>query len=330
METPTYPLPGSAPAQNQDEATSQTVPIADTAPAAELDVPGAESTTAMERTRNILARLSVRDWLVLGCVLALFGPMFYELIKLWSLPDAPQAYGLLILPAAALLVWMLRTRLEDLRPQSSAWGLTVLVCGLGLLLLGTLSSALMASALGFMAVVIGIVWTRYGGKITRRLWFPLAFLLAMVPLPSEVLNDLTFPLQRLSIHGAALLLKPFGDVRVDGTQLHVGSYTLDVIAPCSGLTIVLPLLTLAVYYLYLIQAPLWKKALLTALTLPVAMGVNAVRVALIGAVGEAFGTHVANVFHDYSGILTVLLGFVALTWLAKEMQCHRLCDDIAL
>ncbi len=280
--------------------------------------------------KSFLSRFSVRDWLVIGCVLALFGPMFHDLIKLWTLPEAPQSYALLVLPAAGLLAWMLRPRLEGLSPQPSAWGLTAVVFGLLLLLLGTLASALLASALGFVAVITGIVWTRYGGTITRRLLFPLAYLLAMVPLPSEVLNNLTFPLQRFSIQAASWLLRPFGDVRVDGTQLHVGEYTLDVIAPCSGLTIVLPLFVLAVYYLFMVQAPLWKKALLTALTFPVAMGTNAVRVALIGVVGESFGSHAANTFHDYSGLLTVVLGFVVLYLIAKEMQCHQLSDDLAL
>jgi exosortase len=285
-------------------------------------------TAATSPHKNLLARLTLWDWLILICLAGLFAPLFLNLYELWTLPDQPQSYGLLVLPASLLLAWMLRSRLQDVTPRASAWGLAAVVPGLGLLLIGTLAAARTVSALGFIAVVTGVVWTRYGGDVTRRLWFPLAFLLALVPFPTEILNLMTFPLQRLSIQWAALLLKPFGDVTVEGTQLHLGSYTLNVIAPCSGLTIVLPLLVLAVYYLYIIDGPFWKKAFLTALTFPVAMIVNAVRVALIGVVGEAMGAGVAAAFHDYSGLITVVLGFAVLIFIAKEMRCHQLSDEI--
>lgn len=297
-----------------------------------MDSPSTAPTTpvtaATAPQKNLLAHLTLWDGLVLACLIGLFAPLFLSLYELWTLPDQPQSYGLLVLPASLLLAWMLRARLQGVTPRPSAWGLMAVMPGLGLLLIGTLAAARTVSALGFIAVLTGVVWTRYGGAVTRRLWFPLAFLLALVPFPTEILNMMTFPLQRLSIQWAALLLKPFGDVMVEGTQLHLGGYTLNVIAPCSGLTIVLPLLVLAVYYLYIIDAPLWKKVFLTALTFPVAMVVNAVRVALIGVVGEAMGAKVATAFHDYSGLITVILGFGVLIFIAKEIRCHQLSDEI--
>jgi exosortase/archaeosortase family protein len=80
----------------------------------------------------------------------------------------------------------------------------------------------------------------------------------------------------------------------------------------------------------MIDAPFWKKAILCALTFPVAMVVNAVRVALIALVGESFGAHAADTFHDYSGLITVVLGFLTLIFIAQEMRCNRIYDEIAL
>jgi exosortase/archaeosortase family protein len=126
------------------------------------------------------------------------------------------------------------------------------------------------------------------------------------------------------------MLTPLGDITTRGTRIFLSNYTLDVVAPCSGLTIVLPLFILSLYYLYIVDAPLWKKAFMALLTLPVAMLVNAVRVSLIGIVGELRGAKAADTFHDYSGILTVIAGFAALIFIAQEMKCSRVSDEITL
>jgi len=292
--------------------------------------PAAPAETPAPREKNLLARLSVGDWIIVGLLAALFGPMFKEMVDLWMQPEAPQAYALLVLPAALCLAWMLRSRLDALTPQPAAVGLIPLALGLGLLFVGTLVKALTISALGFVTVAAGVVLARYGRAIARRLWFPLAYLLALVPIPHEQLNMMTFPLQELSIRWAGLLLKPFGEVRIEGTQMHLNDYTLNVIAPCSGLTIVLPIMVLALYYLYIINAPFWKKAVLFGLTFPIAMLVNAIRVALIAIVGDLYGGRAADTFHDYSGMITVVLGFVALVFIAQEMRCNKIHDEIAL
>ena len=281
-------------------------------------------------SKGLLASLHTNDYLIIVCVAALFGPMFFEMYKVWMQPEAPQAYGLLILPAALGLAWMLRTRLKDVPLQPTSAGIGVVGLGLFFLLFGTLLNALTLSALGFVGVVTGIVLVRYGKAVTRHLWFPLAYLLALVPFPSETLNMMTFPLQRFSIHFAALLLRPFSELKIEGTQLHLPNYSLNVIAPCSGLTIVLPIVVLAVYYLYLIDAPRWKKMIILGLTFPVAMFVNAIRVALIGLVGEIVSAKAGNAFHDSSGMITTVLGFILLIVIAREMKCHQIHEEIAL
>lgn len=295
-----------------------------------VDITAQEDAAPVPREKSLWARFSVGDWIVLGCLLVLFGPMFADMVALWSESEAPQAYALLILPAALGLAYMLRARLKDLTPRPTVAGLIPVAVGVGLLVLGTFVKAITISGVGFVLVMLGVVWARYGMPTVRRLWFPLAYLLAMVPLPHEFLNVITFPLQGFSVKMAALLLTPLGDVTTRGTRIQLTNYTLDVVAPCSGLTIVLPLFILSLYYLYIVDAPLWKKVFLALLTLPVAMIVNAVRVALIGVVGEFYGTKAADTFHDYSGILTVIAGFAALIFIAQEIKCSRLSEEITL
>jgi exosortase len=279
---------------------------------------------------DTIRRWNSADWTILGLAVALFGPLWYHLFREWSDPHAPQSYGMLVLPAAGALAWMLRGRVRDLTPKPTPVAAGLLLPGLLLLAMGTLIVQYTIGAFGFVLATAGIVWMRYGTQILRRMVFPLAFLLAMVPLPHEMMNMMTFRLQQISVKWAATILRLFGEVRVEGTRVFMPNYTLDVIAPCSGMTIVLPLLVLVVYYLYLVVAPFWKKVALLLLTFPVALVVNAVRVALIGVVGDAFGNKAATNFHDYSGLITVVCGFGVLYFIAQEMRCHEISEEIAL
>ena len=268
--------------------------------------------------------------MILAAFAAIYGPMFLAMYDEWTMPEAPQAYGLLVLPASLALAWMLRGRAAGLIPRPALSGLALLLAGLLLTLFGSLVGAITITAIGFGVTVAGFVLSRYGGAALRRFFFPIAFLVALIPLPHELMNSMTFQLQQLSVQWAAKLMGLFGELTVEGSRIHLTNYTLDVIAPCSGLTIILPLMVLAAYYLYLVNAPLWKKLFIFALTIPVALIVNAVRIALIGMVGEIFSAASAATFHDYSGLLTLVCGFAALIFVAKEMRCNQISDEIAL
>ena len=314
----------AARADEQENAPSA-APQAQTAPTEA----GKESATDAG-FKAFLGKLRPADWLVLAAFAAIYGPMFLAMYDEWTLPEAPQAYALLVLPASLALAWMMRGRARDLTPRPSLSGFVLLLAGLALTLFGTLIGALTITAIGFGVTVAGVVLARYGGVALRRFFFPVAFLVALIPLPHELMNSVTFQLQQLSVQWASKLMGLFGEVNLEGTRVHLSNYTLDVIPACSGLTIILPLMVLAAYYLYIVEAPLWKKLFIFALTIPVALVVNAVRIALIGMVGETISARAAGAFHDYSGLITLVCGFAALILVAKEMRCNQISDEIAL
>lgn len=280
--------------------------------------------------KAFLGKLRPADWIILITFAALYSPMFYAMYVEWTMPEAPQAYGLLTLPASLALAWLLRGRAEGLTPRPALSGFALLLSGLLITLFGSLVGALTITAIGFGVTVAGAILARYGGLALRRFIFPVAFLVTLIPLPHELMNSLTFQLQQLSVQWAAKIMGLFGEAKVDGTRIHLSSYTLDVIAPCSGLTIILPLMVLAAYYLYIVNAPLWKKLFIFGLTIPVALIVNALRIALIGMVGETISAKAAAAFHDYSGLITLVCGFAALILVAQEMRCNQISDEIAL
>lgn len=303
------------------------------APLSAVDAPEPKQETATTKAPPELAlwkRLKPMDWAILGVFVLMCVPFFQQVWAIWTVEEAPQSYALLILPAALFMMWMLRGRLEGVPVRGSLGGQIVLAMGIGLLYLGTLINSPPISGFGFVLAIVGLVLARYGVHVARKLWFPLVFLVAMIPLPAEMLNVITFPLQGISVKWAALLLQPLGDISVQGTRIHMANYTLDVVAPCSGLTIVLPLFILTTYYMYIVAAPTWKKLLMIALTLPISMVVNAFRVAITGLAGDMYGENAGKAVHDYGGLVTVMIGFAVLYFIAQELKCHRLSDEITL
>ena len=302
------------------------------APLSAVDAPETKQETITKAPPEVALwkQLKPIDWAMLGVFALMCVPFFQQVWAIWTAEEAPQSYALLILPAALFMAWMLRGRLEGILVRGSFGGQIVLAIGIGLLFLGTLINSPPISGVGFVLAIVGLVLGRYGTHVARKLWFPLAFLIAMIPLPSEILNVITFPLQGISVKWAALLLQPLGNITVQGTRIHMENYVLDVVAPCSGLTIVLPLFILTTYYIYIVAAPTWKKLLMIALTLPISMVVNAFRVAITGLAGDMYGDKAGEAVHDYGGLVTVMVGFAVLYFIAQELKCHRLSDEITL
>src|SRR5579871_6460159 len=152
----------------------------DLLPSRSRPAPAVGSAESPSRPVRRFPHLSRYEWGIVLCTLGLFGPMFVAMFSLWSIPEAPQSYGLVVLPAAVAMAWMLRTRVCDVRFRASAMGAPLIAAGLGLHLLGTYEASLTLSCLGFLLFSVGIVAVRYGLQVVRRLWFPFALLLAMV------------------------------------------------------------------------------------------------------------------------------------------------------
>ena len=107
-----------------------------------------------------------------------------------------------------------------------------------------------------------------------------------------------------------------------GNVIHMEDYSLFVDVPCSGFKLLLALLTFSAAFAYLVDGAPVRRLGLFLFSLPLSLLVNSVRIALIGVVGECIGPDAAHVFHDWSGMITLTLGFIALFGLAKGLGCR--------
>jgi exosortase len=244
----------------------------------------------------------------------------------WKIvPD--YSHGFLVAPLALFFAWERKPSLARARVEGSWWGLLPLALGAASLAIGRLGVELTAMRVGFVLTLIGLVLLLYGREVSRILAFPLLFLFLMVPLPQSLVNVIAFPLQLIAARAAVGALHWLSiPALLEGNIIHLADTKLFIEEACSGLRSLMALLTLGVVFAYFFRKHALERLVLVASTIPIAILVNAVRVALTGVLTHRFGEHAASGFiHDFQGVITFAVAFLlllleagALGWVRRE------------
>jgi len=237
---------------------------------------------------------------------ALLGFLFYdsltELVQAWGEREE-YSYGYFIPIIAIFLIWQKKSELARASLTGSWWGVLVVLLGLGLFTIGKLSTFYHVMRYSFLIVIAGLVLSFLGGRGFRIIWFPLALLLFMVPLPGFVLVKVSSQLQLISSELGVWFIRLFGiSVFRDGNVIDLGSMKLQVVEACSGLRYLFPLMTLAFIASYLFRVEFWKRAVLFLSSIPITIFMNSFRIGAIGVLVEHWGKAMAEGFlHDFEG-----------------------------
>jgi exosortase len=173
---------------------------------------------------------------------------------------------------------------------------------------------LMSMRAAFVLTLIGIVLLTLGRSMGRILAFPLLFLFLMIPLPQSLVNVVAFPLQLIAADFAVDSLYWFGIPALrEGNIIHLAHTQLFVAEACSGLRSLMALGTLGVVFAYFFRKNIVERLVLIASTIPIAILVNAFRVALTGYLAHRYGSEVAEgAVHQVEGFFTFGLAFALL------------------
>lgn len=244
--------------------------------------------------------------------LLLYLPTYWTLARSVWLTDE-QGHGPIIL---ALGVWLLlraRHELADLpqRPARSGWALL----GVSLLLyvVGRSQAVLMFEVGSQIGVLASLLLLSGGWPALRSVWFPLFFLLFMVPLPEALVAAVTAPLKSAVSAAASTLLYQIGyPVGRSGVILTVGPYQLLVADACAGLNSMFTLEALGMLYMSLMQyTSKLRNVLLAVLLVPIAFVSNVVRVMVLVMVTFHFGDEAGQGFvHGFAGLVLFVVALM--------------------
>lgn len=239
----------------------------------------------------------------------------------WSSPEA--GHGLLLAPLAIVLAW--RRGVRPGATPNAALGLACIVVAIVLRYVSAVAAEVFIGRASLFLSLGGLVIYAWGFRQVLWWWLPTLLLALSVPLPEIVMSSLALPLQLLaSKMGAALLAARDVPVQLAGNVIRLPGHDLFVTEACSGLRSLTALLSLGVLLGGVALRHPVSRVAIVAISIPVAVLINGVRVFLTGFLVAFVDPSLADGFtHLTEGWLMFIVAFAILgfiTWVARHIE----------
>jgi exosortase B len=270
-------------------------------------------------------KAAMPEWwpIVLGLIV-LYGPTFYDLLTGLWITEA-QAHGPMIFALALWLIyrqWPLMMERSAGKPASSM-GWVVLAIGLILYIIGRSQQIHMFEVGSFIAVLAAILLIKRGGSALKVLWFPLFFMLFMIPLPGTLVIMLTMPMKMaVSYVTEHILYWANYPIARNGVILQIGQYQLLVADACAGLQTLLTLEALGLFYLNVVRhTSAFRNVMLAIFIIPISFSANVIRVITLTLITYYFGEAAGQGFlHDFAGMVLFVTALILILVVDKILR----------
>ncbi len=245
-------------------------------------------------------------------LIGVYFPILSKLVLQWSTDD-DVSHGFFVPLVAGYIAWQRREKLLKMEWKPAWWGIGLLVWAGMQAYLGMLGAELFLQRTAFLVSLVGVLLILGGTAVVRQLAFPLLLLPFMIPLPTVVYNQITFPLQLFASWVAEKSLDVLNiPVIRDGNILELASQKLSVAEACSGIRSLLSLTFLSQVYAYFFDRKLWMRWVLLVATIPIAIIANSARVTLTGVFSEIDPSLAEGFFHEAEGWVIFVVALVIL------------------
>jgi exosortase D (VPLPA-CTERM-specific) len=260
----------------------------------------------MSSVRQLTGMSAWGLWGVLALVMTVLGYLYADslrfLVQTW-LEDDNYSHGPFIPLISLYLIWLRWRQLRTVERRGSWWGLTIVAAGLFVYVVGEFAAMYAVVHFSLWIVIVGLLACAIGLSGIRLLAFPLLYLLAAVPLPAFLQNELSSRLQLWSSALGIGCLQLIGVMAYrEGNVIDLGPIQLQVVEACSGIRYLFPLMALTLLCAYLYRESLWKRVLLVLSSIPISILLNGFRIGAIGVLVETYGGSAAEGFgHFFEG-----------------------------
>lgn len=253
-------------------------------------------------------------WIVLAGMAAMYGPSFHDLFNgIWSTDE--NAHGPIVL---AVALWLLYTKwngiADEIQPTPSpVLGWPLVVASLLFYILGRSQDILIFEIGSLIPMLAGLILVFFGRATLLRLWFPLFFMLFMIPLPGILVDAVTQPMKMGVSWAAEHLLYALGyPIARTGVILVIGQYQLLVADACAGLHSLFTLEALGLLYLNLVRHDSFaRNVTLAILIVPISFCANVIRVIVLTLITYHFGDEAGQGFlHGFAGMVLFISALI--------------------
>jgi exosortase len=237
-------------------------------------------------------------------------PVLKPLVEQWW-DDPDVGHGFFVPLVFGYIAWGRREKLAALQWRPEWWGIALMAWGFLQVYVGRLGAELFLQRSAFLISLVGLLLVLGGRALVRELLFPLMLLPFMIPIPTVIYNQITFPLQLFASWVAENLLETVFNIPVlrEGNVLVLASQQLDVAEACSGIRSLLSLTFLALVYAYFFDSKVWMRWVLFFCVIPIAIIANAGRVTITGILSEHNTELAKGVFHEMEGFVIFAIAF---------------------
>ena len=224
------------------------------------------------------------------------------------------------------VIWTRRSEIAASVGAPSIWGVVFALPFLVMGFLGVRGIQIRFEMLALIGLLIAVPWAMFGRRTAASVAFPALYLLFCLPL-SNFLDIVTVHLRLLASSVAYAVLSGAGaDVVRSGTVIssQAGEFAIDVAEPCAGLRSLFAMMALTAAYAYFTQPTWLRRGVLFALSVPIAVIGNVVRIITICMVAAMTSQDfAAGFYHDYSGYVVFAAAILLMVSCGEAIS--RLC-----
>jgi exosortase B len=264
-------------------------------------------------------------WPILLGMIVLYAPTFYELLNgIWA--TEAQMHGPIIF---VLSIWIIsrqwQTMLNKRKPTPSFAFIAWIFFAIALLfyIVGNSQQIMLLELGSLILMLVAIILIKFGSRSLLVMWFPLFFMLFMIPLPGTLMTMLTMPLKILvsSITETILFWADYPVAR-NGVILQIGQYQLLVADACAGLQTLFTLEALGLFYLNIMQhTSMFRNVMLATLIVPISLAANVIRVLSLTLITYYFGEAAGQGFlHEFAGMVLFLSALILILSIDNLLQ----------
>ena len=200
------------------------------------------------------------------------------------------------------------------------WGLGTLVCGILLFAYGIYPGRNdYVKDVGMVMTLFGVVLTLAGWGVMRIAWFPIVFLIAALPWPELVYQQVAVPLQQLAAKVAFIVLNLAQiDTALEGNTIvmYQGQtvHRLEVAVACAGLRSLMTFITAGAAIGFVLgKRAMWQRITIVASAIPIAILCNTLRVSVQGLLDFYVSQELSKGFaHMFVGLVMLIPAFFML------------------
>lgn len=263
------------------------------------------------------------DWSAFGVRAAILGllvvVLYWRVIylighKWWNVGDWSHGWLIPLFSLYYLYMQLHRAPVGQSRP--GYLGLLVLLASFGLYLLGIFAKIDYCKGMSLLLTIFSVVFIVGGWAVARWSWFAVAFLFFGLPLPQQLYEQITMPLQQIASHVSTILLNLLPGMEAEAERIVVSYHykgtegELNVEQACSGIRLLMAFVALGVAMAFVSERPLWHRMVMIVSCIPIAIFCNVVRVTTTGLCVVMGRNDLARgTYHEMLGLGMIAIAF---------------------